>query len=525
MNFYQNCADTTKRWASKIEKLCDINVPVLSSKRATEIRGSTAFIVFTITLAVFTDIFLYGVIVPVIPYAFTERMGLSEDDIQSSVSKSLAIYSVGLVVGSAVFGYVSDKMKNRRMSMLTGLIILIASTVILCLTKSIPLFMVGRAIQGLSAAVVWTVGLAVIADTAKPNQVAYLMGFPGIGMNLAIFFGPLFGGIVYQNAGYFAVFYMCFGLLAFDVILRLLMIEKRQLVHKMKKFQTSPLDSQNSEELQVREGVSEEDPEENITDTTVPAENDSPYFIRSVDTFYGHRIFPAIGLLKHSGVLIILFLSLIMSWLLTSFESTLTIHVKDLFGFNSMYAALMFLALATPSFLEPVVGKLSDKFGPRYLVTFGLLLLTPLLIILRIPDHNTTNQIVLFVALLAIVGFGIAFLFAPIMGELSNVVEAIERKNPGKFGPGRGFGQAYGWLNVFYSLGSLIGPFHSGGVFEKDGWGMMVLSLGIICAISAVPSFLFTGGNILDRFSNRKKKQQQQQESSPTHSTDITNEA
>lgn len=77
----------------------DFSVPVISSKRVTQIRGSTTFIVFTISLAVFTDIFLYGVIVPVIPFAFTQRMGLREDQVQSSVSKSLAVYSVGLVVG------------------------------------------------------------------------------------------------------------------------------------------------------------------------------------------------------------------------------------------------------------------------------------------------------------------------------------------------------------------------------------------------------------------------------------------
>lgn len=488
----------------------DFSVPVVSSKRVIEMRGSTTFIVFTISLAVFTDIFLYGVIVPVIPFAFTQRMGLQKDQVQSSVSKSLAVYSVGLVVGSVTFGYLCDKMKNRRFSMLTGLFILIAATIILCVTPSVALFMVGRVIQGLSAAVVWTVGLAVIADTAKPNQVAYLMAFPGIGMNLGIFCGPLVGGIVYDKAGYYPVFYVCFGILVVDVILRLLMIEKRQLPDKLKKFELDGV-SQNiqlhsssarSRSTAVLSDSSSEDPERQAEEEEVKT-TPTPYNIHSVDTLFGFRIFPVLGLLKHSAVLITLFQSLLMAWIMTSFEATMTIHLHDLFNFTSMGAALMFLALAVPSFVEPLVGKLSDKFGPRWIVSLGFLFLTPMLIILRLPDEDTVNQIVLFAALVALVGLGLTLIFAPVMGELSNVVAAIEEQNPGKFGPGKGYGQAYGLFNVAFSLGSLIGPFHAGGVFENQGWAMTVLSLGIVTAISVIPSVLFTGGNILYKAKNR----------------------
>jgi MFS family permease len=492
----------------------DFAVPVLSSKRVTELRGSTSFIVFTISLAVFTDIFLYAVIVPVIPFAFTQRMGLPEDQVQSSVSKSLAVYSAGLVVGSVMFGYLCDKMKNRRFSMLSGLLVLIAATIILCLTPSVALFMVGRVIQGLSAAVVWTVGLAVIADTAKPHQVAYLMAFPGIGMNMGMFCGPLVGGIVYDRAGYYPVFYVCFGILVVDVVLRLLMIEKRQLPDKLKKFEQYDRhpSSARTHSNTLLSDSSPEDPERQ-TDAGADSQIEqvaeevkttpTPYNIHNVDTLFGFKIFPVVGLLKHSAVLIVLFQALMIAWIMTSFESTMTIHLNDLFNFTSLGAALMFLALAAPSFLEPLVGKLSDKIGPRWIVSLAFVFLTPMIIILRLPNEDTVNQIVLFAALVVLVGVGLALLIAPVMGELSNVVTAIEEQNPGKFGPGKGYGQAYGLFNVAFSLGSLIGPFHAGGVFENQGWNMTVLSLGIATAVSVIPSVLFTGGNLLYKAKNR----------------------
>jgi MFS family permease len=482
----------------------DISVPLVSSRRMTEARGSTFFIVFTISLAVFTDVFLYGVIIPVIPFAFTQQMGIEPDAVQSAVSKSLAVYSSGLIAGSIAFGYACDKMSNRRVSMLIGLLTLIAATIVLCVCKSIALFMVGRAIQGISASVVWSVGLAVIADTAGANQVAYFMSYPGIAMNLGHFCGPLVGGIVYEKAGYYPVFYVCFGVLVMDVVLRLLMIEKSQLPKKLKKFDDQS-NSANSVELASRET-------RGGLPLLTPASQDeesqfvlkvSPYHIHNVDTMFGLKIFPTFGLLKHSCVLITLFQSLIIAWITAAFEATLTLHLKELFDFNSLGSALMFLALAAPCIVEPLIGKLADRFGPRLLVTCGLLMLTPLLILLGVPQHDSTNQVVFFAAILTLIGFGIIVLFPPVMGELCHTVSEIERYNPGKFGPGRGFGQAYGLFFISYSLGALIGPFHSGGVFHDQGWNTTVLSLGIVTAVAAIPSAIFTGGNLIYKFKNR----------------------
>lgn len=43
-------------------------------------RASTSFTNAVIALAIFTDLFLYGLIVPFVPWALKERAGVSEDD-------------------------------------------------------------------------------------------------------------------------------------------------------------------------------------------------------------------------------------------------------------------------------------------------------------------------------------------------------------------------------------------------------------------------------------------------------------
>lgn len=91
----------------------------------------------------------------------------------------------------------------------------------------IGMFIAGRICQGVSAAVVWSVGLALLVDTADEGETGQMLGTTGISMGLGLLLAPLLGSIVFSRAGYYAVYGMCFGLLAVDILLRLVMIEKQ----------------------------------------------------------------------------------------------------------------------------------------------------------------------------------------------------------------------------------------------------------------------------------------------------------
>lgn len=54
-------------------------------------RSSSAFVTLVVCVAIFTDIFLYGLVVPVLPFALKVRIGLPENDIQ--------------ILGLGLFGY------------------------------------------------------------------------------------------------------------------------------------------------------------------------------------------------------------------------------------------------------------------------------------------------------------------------------------------------------------------------------------------------------------------------------------
>lgn len=89
-----------------------------------ELRSSTWYITATVSTAVFTDIFLYAVIVPVFPFSLHDRLDVAESDVQHWLSVLLSVYGAALVVAAPFFGWLSDRIDNRREVLLGGMIVL-----------------------------------------------------------------------------------------------------------------------------------------------------------------------------------------------------------------------------------------------------------------------------------------------------------------------------------------------------------------------------------------------------------------
>lgn len=139
-------------------------------------RSSRWFITTTIAVAVFTDIFLYAVIVPVVPFALHSRAHVHQDRVQYWVAILVAVYGAACLVASPFCGWFADKTTSRRFPLLLGLLALTGATIMLHVGSSVGVLIAGRLLQGVSAAVVWTVGLALMVDTATSQNVAQYMG-------------------------------------------------------------------------------------------------------------------------------------------------------------------------------------------------------------------------------------------------------------------------------------------------------------------------------------------------------------
>ncbi|MCJ1439249.1 hypothetical protein MMC27_008641 [Xylographa pallens] len=412
-------------------------------------------------------------IVPVVPFALSTRAGVPEDDVQHWVSVLLAVYGGALLIASPFCGWLADKSPNRRLPLLVGLLTLGGATVMLCVGSSIGVLVTGRLLQGLSAAIVWTVGLALLVDTVGQTDIGQTMGSVFLAMSLAFLVAPLLGGIVYARAGYYAVFYIAFGVIVLDISLRLLLIEKK-VARKWLVEPAPPAEpsSRSAEDLAP------------ALRTTLPSPDTTPRF----------RLPPILTLLSSRRLLSALFACLVQAALTTAFDSVLPLYAASTFGWTSTGAGLLFLPLIIPSFGAPLIGFLADRHGPRYIAFAGFLFTAPPLILLRLVTANTLAQKILLCALLALVGAGLAAAMVPLMAEVTYVVEARERKTPGCFGERGAYAQAYALFNVFFAAGTLIGPIWGGFVLGGAGWGVMSLTLGLLALVTSVPVVVYTGG-------------------------------
>ncbi|CAK3756241.1 MFS-type transporter [Lecanosticta acicola] len=495
------------------------------------IRSSKTFIILTVSSSIFTDIFAYGIVVPVFPFALTSRAGIDPKNIQTWLSIFLAVYGASLLICSPIFGWLGDRMKYRQIPFLIGLLLLGGSTVMLCVGNSIAVFAVGRILQGASAAVVWVVGLALLVDTVGPEEIGIAMGYIGLSMSMAILLAPLLAGVVFANAGYYAVFAMVFGLIIVDIILRFAMIEQKYarkwLSEEPSLEQDEPsveeqgagaetdVEAQDIEEKSLKEGRASGQEPETYVELASPKDvareravgatiaPNAPTTIQKIVS----RLPPVVTLFGSRRLLAAFWASTINSALMTSFDSILPLFTKNTFGWNSTGAGLIFLPIVTSSFLEPFIGKLSDKYGPRWIAMSGFLVAGPFLILLRLVDHDSIGQKVMLCAFLAMIGLGLALALTPLMAEFSYAVEAKAKRRPaGFFGKYGAYAQSYALFNMAWAAGAMIGPLLAGLTSEASGWPTATLILGCVALFTAIPTAIWTGGSIFKERQQKKDK-------------------
>jgi MFS family permease len=469
------------------------------------LRTSTAFITITVAFAIFTDIFVYGIIVPVIPFALTERAGVPEQDIQYWISILLAIYGAALLITAPFCGWLADRSSSRRTPLLLGLLALAGSTVMLCVGRSIGVIAAGRVLQGMSAAVVWVVGLALLVDTVGGDQIGQAMGYVGLAMSLAVLLAPLLGGVVFERAGYYNVWAMAFGLIGLDILMRLVMVERKIAVRWDGRFEpkrAEVLDGDGggvAKELEEKTGGTESEDDktkEPLSDSPIDDDPDRQQDTSNAHNKWFNRLPPVLKLLASRRLLSALWAVLIQSCLLTSFDSVLPLFTKNTFRWNATGAGLIFLPIVIPTFVGPYIGHLSDKQGPRWYATAGFIGCCPFLILLRLVDHNSLKQKVLLCALLALIGLFLTLALTPVMAEVTYAVMDKESRRPkGYYGKNGAYAQAYSLFNMAWAAGCMVGPLLAGLIVNSKGWPMATLILGCVSVVTAVPVVVWTGGS------------------------------
>jgi MFS family permease len=362
-------------------------------------------------------------------------------------------------------------------------------------------------LQGISAAVVWTVGLALLVDTIEKEALGEAMGYAAMGITLGTMTGPLLGGVIYEHGGYYAVFGLAFGLMGLDIFLRLVLIEKKDALKWLHTEGFSGRPVGISLVKQPTDGCLSVHLSSNKCDSDRPGDHDMTSAITARDNticdanrqLQHKRGFGAIAaLLGSSRMLVTLWAYLIVAVVLTSLDSVLPLFVQDTFGWKQAAQGLIFIPVTVPHVLDPLCGYINDRFphARRFIAGGALLSMVPSCVLLRLVTADSMSQKVVLCALLALIGLLLAFLIPLLFAEVSYIVQEKEDELPGAFGKGGAMALAYGILNSAFAAGSIVGPFLAGFIREKAGWSTMAWVLGLLTGVSSIPVLIFLGGYI-----------------------------
>ncbi|TVY57356.1 putative MFS-type transporter [Lachnellula cervina] len=452
-------------------------------------RSSTTYILFTISIAMFTDLFLYGIIVPTIPFILRDRLDIPHQQIQSLTSSLLSSYALASVLFSLPAGIIADKVAARQVPFLGGLLSLLSSTILLFLGKSVPVLFLARILQGFSGAVVWTVGLALIRDTVGSANLGVTIGNIFAFISVGELISPVVGGILYDKAGNGAVFGVCFALLGVDFVMRLVMIEKKTA--RKYEWDDRASSETNSAIDDAESAAGETSP---LLQTVKSREEEEATWIVPKDQPTLIQKFPIIYTLRNSRLLVAEFVALMQAFVIGVFDSTIPTETEGLFGFSSLKSGLMFIPLVLPYLLfGAIAGKGVDRYGARIVATVGFAWMVLPLVLLRIPHSGGAPEIAKFCVFLAFSGLGFALISAPSLVEASYVLERYHHANMELFGQDGPYAQLYAINSMVFSAGLTLGPLVAGLLREKIGYGNMNAVVAGLCAVVSVLSWIFLG--------------------------------
>jgi MFS family permease len=447
-------------------------------------------------MGAFVDLFLYGLIVPVLPFLLKDRIGLPDSQIQSTISNLLAVYAAASCAVSPISGFLADRFSSsRQLPFLLGLILLLLSTVLLALGRSVAVLAIARFLQGASGGVVWTIGIAIVIETVGQENLGKTMGTIFSFISVAGLFSPIIGGLLYAKTGYIGVFGVGIGLIGIDFVLRVLMVEKKVAAkYSSPESHASEPDRRNDHE----------DTEQTPLLSNSHATVDRYRLPKPTNRFT--RNLPILMLFRDAGLLTAIWIGFMQALLLGSFDATVPLVASEQFSFDSLKAGLLFLPLGGADFLlGPVFGWCVDRYGTKPASFLGFTWLIPTLVLLRLPTDsslvdklNNGHLVALYAGLLAMNGVGLAAINSPSIVEAGNVVEKYYKANREMFDQAP-YAQLYGINSMVWSGGLTVGPLLAGKLRETTGYGNMNAVLAGICGFTAVLAALFIGGRDKDK--------------------------
>ncbi|KAJ5312358.1 hypothetical protein PENANT_c011G05028 [Penicillium antarcticum] len=457
------------------------------------LRSSKQFIGFAVFVTTFADGFLYGIVVAVLPFSLTIRFGVPEVDVPFWTSTSLIVFGLAMTLGAPIAGWIVGKCERSQIPFLAGLLCAFGSTLFFMFGWAPWMIIVARVFQGLSAGVVYTAGLTLLVNTIESHELGPWIGFGLSGMNFGVLVSPTLGGIIYEKTGFYPVFIMSLAVIAINLVLILLIIDKKAAAkYHDHVSRTRPISSNGSSPRSAvangkRRLSRVEDGDATVTTSLLVYCRESPEPAATEATWWT----VVGGFLSSPRILTALYASLINVVLVSAMDAVLPIFVKQTFHWLSGATGAIFLNLTIPSLMGPFIGMLSDRYGVRFVAAIGFIFAGVATILLALVRHNTATNHIMACVLLLFVGIGLNASLTPLATEIPRIVKDLQDERPDIYGHKSAVAEGYMLLDAMFGAGTVLGPFLSGVACDYIGWTGCTIMLGVLSFSAIVPIVLY----------------------------------
>lgn len=408
-----------------------------------------------------------------------EGLGNLDRDPQFYVSAVLAVHGLVSLFASPVIGHYSDKSPRKKRQLLLSLGGCLIGTALVAASRSLWIIFAGRCFQAIAGSGVWIVGLATVADAVGEEHIGKTMGIVMSFTSAGMISGPMISGLLLENVGYWAAWTVPFALLAVDLIARLIMLDPESSddssLRSLHLSSTSaPASPRETDETTLR------DPDRLSKSTSADILDKEVQDLASPRAFYGF-------LLTDRRVLTALLITTISGSVMTSFNTTLPLHVEEVFGWGPSYTGLMFFCLEIGMVLGPVSGWIRDRFGVRNPAVLGMIAFAQLIWLLGVPGNESfpwasadTKGSAIYIFALIGIGAVSPFLTGIATFEVIAVVKQCQAENPSIFGPHGGLARALSMTDVAATVAMMAGPILSGTLHITVGYYYMNLIFAFV---------------------------------------------
>ncbi|MEH7438734.1 MFS transporter [Neobacillus drentensis] len=377
---------------------------------------------------------------------------------------SFTIYTLFFAVSIPVMGKLFDRF-GRKTIFTTGISLFAIGSLLSAFAPSFTVFLIGRAIQAIGTGGIFPITAAQIVATYPPEKRGTYLGYIGVVFGAGSILGPVAGGLIIEHLQWQWIFLINVPI-AIIILTLLTQVKIEQQVVK------KPIDTQGiflltATILSIMLGII-------LENVLLIGMGIALFFImipiekKAVDPVMYIQYF------TKRNTLFILLLSLASGFIMASTINLLPLFSETTLGLDKGESGLGVTPLAISSMIASLVGEmLVDKIGAKIVLIAGFVLS----LIGAVSLAFVVNSILTLVLTIIVMGFGIGIIIGAPLNVM--ILQNIKLEETGS---------AVGYLSLFRSLGSTMGPTIAGIILTVFDNGFMFIY--IISTILTIASLL-----------------------------------